>query len=195
MHIHMIYPLIPQVLLNKWVRDYFGDCADEIHWTRLSYGWGWSTVERQWCAHSGCMCACVLVRCFSEQVAVASDQTPGLRLLSDRWWSHCRAHLEGGGKRECERDTDFLLGLSRSLSFWCVSVRHGVGSWEVGCCFLWSLLLSYLILYLSGCNNVSRANTSIARDLQVKSKLHLVVMYWIIFSYKACRHTNTLAAL
>lgn len=46
------------------------------------------------------------VHCISEQVAAVLEQTPGLRLLSDRWWSHCRAHLEGEA-----RDTDFVFGL------------------------------------------------------------------------------------
>ena len=32
-----------------------------------------------------CACVCVCVWCISEQVAAVSDQTPGLRLLNDRW--------------------------------------------------------------------------------------------------------------
>lgn len=55
------------------------------------------------CGEAVCACA---VCCFSAQVAAVLEKTPGLRLLNDRWWSHCRAHVEGGG-----RDTDLLLSL------------------------------------------------------------------------------------
>ncbi len=71
------------------------------------------------CVH---VCVCVCVWCISEQVAWMSDQTPGLRLLNDRWWSHYRAHLEGGGERQ--RLSICALCLSFSFRFWCIRLRY-----------------------------------------------------------------------
>lgn len=54
------YQLIPQVLPNKWVRDYFWQCMNQIHWTRLSFSQCWRTVEWQRPYRIECVCMCVV---------------------------------------------------------------------------------------------------------------------------------------
>lgn len=76
-----------------WVRDYVWHCMDELNWERLSYDYCWCAVEER-CSYRT-MFVCVCVWCFTDRWLVL-DQTPGLCLLNDRWWSHFRAHLEGG---------------------------------------------------------------------------------------------------
>lgn len=73
--------IIPQVQPKKWVQDYFWQYMDTMQ-IKL-----WSV--RMYCGKAAhlqdCVCVCERVWCISEQVAVVSDQTPGLRLLTDRW--------------------------------------------------------------------------------------------------------------
>lgn len=86
-------------------------------------------------------CLCVCVWCFTDRWLVL-DQTPGLCLLNDRWWSHFRAHLEGG-REERHRFPIKALPLSQFLMYQCKMQDAMIWSQEVASCLgsvLWSLV-------------------------------------------------------
>lgn len=138
------YRLIPQVLPNKWVRDYFWQCMGKIHWARLSYGQRWCTLEKQWTYRIVCACQSVCgaslnrwLRCRIRHLASAFWMTGGEVTVGHIW--------RVGG------ETDFLLGLCLSLSL----SAFVVSEWEAGCpdsrfCTNFIILISFSSCYSSG---------------------------------------------
>ena len=159
------YRLTPQVLPNKWVRDYFWQRMDKIHWVRLSYGQSWCTVEKQ-CAYRVvcvcvrvCVCVCVCgasqnrwLRCRIRHLASAFWMTGGEVTAGHIW--------RGGWETEILYSVSVSLSLSGLLMYESETQAALIWSQEVLSWFCINLIIS--ISCCNGCGDAPRENMQIA---------------------------------